>query len=217
VEILPWLPIAFTMRIHHADPPCGSVSPSSAYWDQMTFGITGHYDSTPDLHVLAQRIEAESATFESGLHHRVRGDMLIDQRGSEVLNRTECARLLTIKAGGVGRLGLVVDGQPAVIPLNYSLVDGDVVIQIGPGTVLTTIREARPIVAFEVDDVPAEPGSSWWSVMVQGFAEEVTDTGRLARLRQSSPFPAVPEPGESLVRIRADVLSGRRFTAREGR
>ena len=137
--------------------------------------------------------------------------MWIDQRGSEVLERSECARLLAVKSGGVGRLGMVVEGQPAVVPLNYTMVDGDVVVRVGPGTILATIRESGTIVAFEIDDQPADGRSGWWSVLVQGLAQEVTDPNRLVLFAPGAPVPAVPEPGESMVRIRPDVLSGRRF------
>jgi len=137
--------------------------------------------------------------------------MWIDQRGSEVLERPECGRLLAAKAGGVGRLGMVVDGQPVVVPLNYTVVDGDVVVRIGGGTILTAIRRGDTIVAFEIDDQSADGGALWWSVLVQGLALEVTDQPRSAKFRLGAPVPAVPAPGESVVRIRPDVLSGRRF------
>ncbi len=140
--------------------------------------------------------------------------MLIDQRGSEVLPRPECARLLALHSGGVGRLGMVVEDQPAVVPLGYTLVDGYVVVRIGAGTILATIRSGTAIVAFEFDHTPADRRSYWWSVLLQGHAEEITDPALLARLRPVMPAPAVPEPGGRLVRIHPDVLSGRRFFPR---
>ena len=47
VEILPYVPIASTIRIGIA---------IFSYRDQITFGITGDYDTTADLEVLAQGI-----------------------------------------------------------------------------------------------------------------------------------------------------------------
>jgi WS/DGAT/MGAT family acyltransferase len=47
VEILPYVPLASTVRIGIA---------IFSYCDQITFGITGDYDTTPDLEVLAQGI-----------------------------------------------------------------------------------------------------------------------------------------------------------------
>jgi diacylglycerol O-acyltransferase len=48
VDIIPYVPIATTMRI--------GVSIFS-YCDRVTFGITGDYESTPDIEVLARAIE----------------------------------------------------------------------------------------------------------------------------------------------------------------
>jgi diacylglycerol O-acyltransferase len=52
IEILPYVPLSSTVRI--------GVSIFS-YRDQMTFGITGDYDTTPDLDVLAHGIENGAA------------------------------------------------------------------------------------------------------------------------------------------------------------
>jgi nitroimidazol reductase NimA-like FMN-containing flavoprotein (pyridoxamine 5'-phosphate oxidase superfamily) len=141
--------------------------------------------------------------------------MWIDQRGSHVVERPECARLLALGSGGVGRIGLVVEGQPVIVPLNYRIVDGDVVVRVGPGTILATIRDGGAIVAFEVDHTPVGDDSVWWSVLVQGLARTVTDPERVASLRAKTPIPAIPEPGEVFVRIRTEVLSGRRFAPRK--
>jgi diacylglycerol O-acyltransferase len=48
VEILPYVPLSSTIRIGVA---------IFSYRDQMTFGITGDYDTTPDLEVVARGIE----------------------------------------------------------------------------------------------------------------------------------------------------------------
>jgi nitroimidazol reductase NimA-like FMN-containing flavoprotein (pyridoxamine 5'-phosphate oxidase superfamily) len=137
----------------------------------------------------------------------------IDQRGSHVLERPECARLLSLGSGGVGRIGLVVEGQPVIVPLNYRMLEDDVVIRIGPGTTLATIRGGDAIVAFEVDHTPIDGESAWWSVLVQGLAQTVTDREQLAKLATMLPRPAIPEPGEVFVRIKTEVLTGRRFAS----
>ncbi|MFI7003402.1 wax ester/triacylglycerol synthase family O-acyltransferase [Nocardia sp. NPDC050175] len=48
LEILAYAPIAMRVRISIA---------ILSYGDQLRFGVTGDYDSTPDLHLLAERIE----------------------------------------------------------------------------------------------------------------------------------------------------------------
>ena len=52
VEIIPYVPIASTVRIGVA---------IFSYCGQMTFGITGDYDSSPDLEVLGQGIRDGTA------------------------------------------------------------------------------------------------------------------------------------------------------------
>lgn len=138
----------------------------------------------------------------------------IDQRGSEVLARTECLRLLALRAGGVGRVGLVVDGAVVIEPVNYRVLDGedlDVLIQVGPGSMLEAARREE-IVAFEVDDVDRESGHAW-SVLVRGVAS-VVEPSVAATARPVEGRPMVPEPGLSFVRIRTGLVSGRRFAQR---
>ena len=78
--------------------------------------------------------------------------MWIDQRGSEVLTRNECLRLLAMGAGGVGRLGLAEEGRVVIQPVNYRMFNGDVLIQIGFGSMLEATR-SQSIVSFEIDQV----------------------------------------------------------------
>jgi nitroimidazol reductase NimA-like FMN-containing flavoprotein (pyridoxamine 5'-phosphate oxidase superfamily) len=135
-----------------------------------------------------------------------------DQRGSEVLSRTECHRLLG-QTTGVGHLGLVVDGKPVVVPLNFVLLGDDILLRLGPGTTLDTLLN-EPIVAFEVDEVDqADPEApEAWSVLIQGSAHVVRDPLDLERAVASGLTPLVAEPGEAYVVVRKAVVSGRRFS-----
>jgi len=90
-----------------------------------------------------------------------------------VLGELTLAECLELLAGQeVGRLAVVVDGQPLIFPVNYVL-DGDsIVFRNDPGTKLTNASFNR--VAFEVDAVfPAT--KEGWSVVVTGTAREFTD------------------------------------------
>jgi hypothetical protein len=49
--------------------------------------------------------------------------------------------------------------------------------------------------------------------MVQGLAYIVADRREVARLGGEGPVPAIPEPGEVFVRIKTEVLTGRRFAS----
>jgi CBS domain-containing protein len=141
--------------------------------------------------------------------------MWIDQRGSEVLTRNECLRLLAVGAGGVGRVGLVDTADQVVIePVNYRMLDQDVLVQVGAGSMLdAAINEG--IVSFEIDQLSTAAGQAW-SVLVHGLATVLHDSTHEGSARPSGGAPLVPEPGHSLVRIRTEVLSGRRFPLRAG-
>lgn len=139
--------------------------------------------------------------------------MWVDQRGSEVVDRPECLRLLALHAGGVGRVGLLDEaGQVVIEPFNYRVLDGDVLIQVGTGSVLAAARR-RTVIAFETDGVELEAGQAW-SVLVRGLATVLEDEAAAALAGTIGPQPLVPEPGGSFVRIRGGVLTGRRFPLR---
>src|SRR5688572_32374595 len=91
--------------------------------------------------------------------------------GLEIIPRKEC--LLLLAGQKVGRLGFVIDGQPMVLPVNYGIQGDVVVFRTGEGTKLDAARLGK--VAFEIDEVDVESRTGW-SVVVQGVAEEITDT-----------------------------------------
>ena len=134
--------------------------------------------------------------------------MWIDGKGSTVLTRPECKRLLAVAASNqeVGRLGVATDQAPVVVPVNFSVRDGHVRARVGPGFV--SQAAAGHLVAFEVDQVDLDSGVAW-SVLVRGLAtliESPTET----QLGDAA-HPLVPEPGDMVMVIRPDILTGRRF------
>ena len=73
--------------------------------------------------------------------------MLIDE-GLELLDEEQCRGLL--ESTQVGRVGVTIAGLPVILPVNYALVDGDVVFRAGEGTKLHA-ASGRAVIAFEVD------------------------------------------------------------------
>jgi hypothetical protein len=139
--------------------------------------------------------------------------MWIDGKGSTVLPAPECRRLLALVAshGGVGRLGIATDQAPVVIPVNFALRHSQILVRVGPG--FFSRAAAGHLVAFEVDRVDQEAGEAW-SVLARGLAtliESPTD-GELAAIH-----PLVPEPGDMVLVIRPDILTGRHFDLHERR
>jgi nitroimidazol reductase NimA-like FMN-containing flavoprotein (pyridoxamine 5'-phosphate oxidase superfamily) len=126
----------------------------------------------------------------------------------EVLGRDECVELLT-HGSFVGRLGLVVDERPLVLPVNYTVDRGTIVFCTAGGTKLNTIG-AGAHVAFEVDDSRSLHHSGW-SVLVRGRAEVVEDEADLAHLRAGPLRPWARGARARWIRIPLDEISGRRI------
>lgn len=142
--------------------------------------------------------------------------MWIDQRGSEVLPVPECLRLLAAaaKSGTIGRLAVSREDAPLVVPVNFAYEDHRVLVQLGEGTMSEVA--ANSLVAFETDEVNRQERKAW-SVLVRGLATPLESSGdRAADTNAYLPVPLVPEPGQKLLVIRADVVSGRRFSLLEG-
>ncbi len=138
-----------------------------------------------------------------------------DQRGSVVLSRAECLALMVAPAGGrVGRIGMEMAGMPAVLPLNYVLHGDDVVLRVGPGSILGVAAHG-PVVAFEVDGTiePSgrEEAEEAWSVLVRGHIAVVRDPVLVDELAASGLTPLVPEAGEVYLLVRSERVTGRRF------
>jgi nitroimidazol reductase NimA-like FMN-containing flavoprotein (pyridoxamine 5'-phosphate oxidase superfamily) len=136
----------------------------------------------------------------------------IDQRGSEVLERNECLRLLAVGAGGIGRVGFVDSEGVVIEPVNYRMLEHDVMVQVGEGSILDAARQ-QAIVGFEIDEVDTAGGHAW-SVLVRGLATVLDGEDQPENARPLAGEPLIPESGESFVRIRTGILSGRRFPLR---
>jgi len=125
------------------------------------------------------------------------------------LSRDECTALLATAV--VGRVGLSMNALPVVLPVNFAAVDADIVFRTVNGTKFHAAA-AGAVVAFEADGY--EPsGRSGWSVLVQGRAQVVSDASELAQLSALTIDPwAVDGSADRFVRIRAERVTGRRFS-----
>jgi nitroimidazol reductase NimA-like FMN-containing flavoprotein (pyridoxamine 5'-phosphate oxidase superfamily) len=92
------------------------------------------------------------------------------------LDRAESFRMLAAVA--VGRLIFTSNALPAVLPVNFALADGLIVLRTAAAIVARKVHDM--IVAFEADDL--DPATfSGWSVTGTGRAALVTDLGIIAR------------------------------------
>lgn len=126
----------------------------------------------------------------------------------EVLSELQCVELLA--TSDLGRIGLALDGQPEVFPVNYAT-DGKVVVfRTAGGTRLDLATSGR--IAFEVDHWDSGTGVGW-SVLLKGVAQEVTKGNDpfASTLRERPVRPLAPGERELWIAIYPSEISGRRF------
>lgn len=135
----------------------------------------------------------------------------------QVLDRPECLALLRRHQYGVGRVGLG-GTDPVILPVNYLLDHGDVVVQTGDGPIHDAAM-AEDRVAFELDGIPdpstkpqAREDGAGWSVLARGRAQVVTAPSEQTYLQLGHLVPAAGGFRPHFVRIVIDDLTGRRLS-----
>lgn len=135
------------------------------------------------------------------------GRVQVDRNGLEILDRHTC--LLLLAGCSLGRVGCTSSALPMVLPVNFRLVGESVVIRTSEGTKLESAT-ANAVVAFEVDDFDVLSHTGW-SVLVTGFAREVTNTFELDALDVERIPRWTPAGNEHVVAISTDIVTGRRI------
>lgn len=135
----------------------------------------------------------------------------MDQRPDSELteiSEEECLKLLTDHC--VGRLGMVVDGEPVILPVNYAFDGEAVVFRTDPGLKLAATPQRK--VAFEIDDVEERSGTGW-SVLVRGYAREITRAidHRSEALRRLPVTPFAPGEKSHWIEVVPKTITGRRL------
>jgi hypothetical protein len=126
----------------------------------------------------------------------------------EVLDEDESLALLG--SAEVGRVGVVVDGQPLIFPVNHVLDGRSIVVRTDSARMLGGASLAK--VAFEADGFDAGARSGW-TVLVEGIGNDVTDAldATSERLQSVPVAPWAPGPKSRLLRIDVRTITGRRF------
>lgn len=125
----------------------------------------------------------------------------------ERLGPAECSRLLA--PDGIGRIAFGTASGLMVLPVNYALVAGTIVIRTGTGSLIAAHGDDP--VGFEADHFDEALGQGW-NVLVRGNAHRVLQPGELQRLRQDCDLRPWPAGEHDLyVRIVPDRITGRRI------
>lgn len=122
------------------------------------------------------------------------------------LDRDHCLELL--RADEIGRLAVIADGGPLILPVNYRM-DGDaVVFRTDPGLKLD--QGVRAHGCFEIDSFDRDQRSGW-SVIVAGRLEEVThyESKAWTRLHELAVDPWAEGPKDHWVRLVPTRITGR--------
>jgi len=137
-----------------------------------------------------------------------RTGLLLDRNSLEILTRQECMRLLG--ESHFGRVALSIGALPVILPVNFALFDGDILIRTGVGSKLHAAAR-NAVIAFEVDRADSVYHGGW-SVLVQGMARQIVDPDERARASKAALTPWAGE-GDHFVRIATERVSGRRLIA----
>ncbi|HET6809430.1 MAG TPA: pyridoxamine 5'-phosphate oxidase family protein [Acidimicrobiales bacterium] len=126
----------------------------------------------------------------------------------EALDEAECRQLLGSRH--FGRLGVVNDEGPLILPVNYVFDQGRVAIRTDPGTKLDAASLSS--VAFEVDEVD-EGSHTGWSVLVRGIGHEVTEALDVVSeaVRRLPVEPWAPGQKAHWIRVDPRTITGRRL------
>jgi uncharacterized protein len=111
----------------------------------------------------------------------------------------------------LGRVAFINDeGLPTIFPVNYRLNGDEVVIRTDHGELYN--GSAAHQVAFEVDDYD-DATRTGWSVLVRGFARDVTESDDLLYEMAvfDEPFPWAPGERNAILAIPIDRISGRQI------
>ena len=119
----------------------------------------------------------------------------------------ECRRL--IAPGGIGRIAFGTASGPVVLPVNFAVLAGTIVVRTSEGGMIEGHSGDR--VAFEVDHIDEALGQGW-SVLVRGPAHRVAHPAELQHVQRDTAL--WPWPGgdrDVYVRIIPDRVTGRRI------
>lgn len=119
----------------------------------------------------------------------------------------ECLELL--QARQLGRLAYSDADGPVILPLNYALQDGDVMVATSAYSELARFGSIGPV-AFEVDDIDYF-NQSGWSVLVRGRAE-VLQYDDLPADVDDRPKPWAAGVRSMVIRITPRSITGRRLS-----
>ncbi|GGZ19499.1 helix-turn-helix domain-containing protein [Streptomyces poonensis] len=204
-------------RIAQCRTELGVTREETAARAGMATGYLQHLEEHPTASPEAAVLLRLAGALETTVKHLTGGDTELPPGLGQAartpefteLTEEECRALLSTH--GVGRLAVYTLPGPVIVPVNYSVVDGAIVLRTAPGS--TPSQAVGRQVGFEVDHID-EAFSEGWSVLVRGRAWAVTDPAEKARLAaRAYSTPWAGGRREQWLRIEPVIVTGRRITA----
>lgn len=132
---------------------------------------------------------------------------LDDVTALEELDPEECFRLLASQH--LGRVALIVAGQPMVLPVNYALLGRTIVFRTARNSGFDRVVRGADVV-FEIDH--ADPAyHSGWSVLGRGRAQGIDETVDPAALNHAVMRPWARRDRPGWIGIELEHVTGRRI------
>jgi len=129
----------------------------------------------------------------------------------EKLSQEDCLRLLRV--GVVGRVAVVVDGFPVIVPANYRVIDDAAGVGLSVRTRVGSLMDQALEAALEVDGIDPVHHQGW-SVLVRGLLGHISDSDVECLGREVDPHPWMSER-DSWLMLRPVSITGRRLFAPE--
>jgi nitroimidazol reductase NimA-like FMN-containing flavoprotein (pyridoxamine 5'-phosphate oxidase superfamily) len=130
----------------------------------------------------------------------------------ETLTVEECRSL--VAPGGVGRLVYSEGRRPVAVPVNFGVLDGDVVFRTGPTAAALGIAPDEDV-SFEVDHLD-DALSEGWSVLLTGRVRVVVDPSEIEQARSLGIAPWAGGDRQTFVRLVTRQITGRRIRGEAG-
>jgi transcriptional regulator with XRE-family HTH domain len=123
------------------------------------------------------------------------------------LTAEECADL--VAPGGIGRVVFCTSRGPVALPVNYQMLDGDIIFRTSDGSTLSEHNHDVDV-SFEVDQID-DALTEGWSVLMTCFRKHVTSQEELDEIHAVEVTPWAGGTRDEFVRLVPVITTGRRI------
>ena len=123
------------------------------------------------------------------------------------LSAEECAAL--VAPGGIGRVVFCSSRGPVALPVNYRVLDGDVIFRTNEDSTLNS-HGPNAEVSFEVDQID-DALTEGWSVLMTGTRQRISSPDELAEVQALNVTPWAGGDRDQFVRLLPHQITGRQI------